>query len=100
MDRVANDPPTWEEIKSWPKGSDAFAEKMASQTMEPSEVTWELGDFTPWDRIQLLVRGVEDFADLSSQEQMDFLKAQKIPERYWPGILDKANDPGKIAAAG
>lgn len=92
-------PPTIEEMESWPKGSDAFAEKMAGQNVI-GEVFWERGDLTMWNRIQLLVRGVEDFSDLSSQDQLDFLKAQKIPERYWPGILAKANDPGKIAAAG
>ena len=99
MDSVVNEPPTWEEIKSWPKGSAAFAEKMAGQNVVGA-VFWERGDLTMWNRIQLLVRGVEDFSDLSSQEQVEFLKTQKIPERYWPGILDKANDSGKIAAAG
>ena len=93
-------PPTIEEMESWPKGSAAFAEKMASQSMRPCEMSWEKGDLTPFERILVWARGVEDFSDLSSQDQVGFLKAREIPERYWSVILDKANDPGKIAAAG
>lgn len=89
MNKSAPPPPSWDEMKHWPPAPANLQEKMNEQ-FGLSEQRWEEGDLTPYERILLRDRGAESLAELSPADRKAFLRELKIPEKYWPTILAKA----------